>query len=491
MTAARDDDRLDEDYRRAVIDAGPPDEDTAPAIGEPAPDPTAAVRLLPALPRSFWTERREFTHIRDAAHSAGRSADLVFYATLARISGMVHHELRFDTGLGPGSLNFFTAGVDTSGIGKTSGMSVAQDLVAVPEYLQKPAEDMRPLFYDGLPLGSGEGLPESFMGTAHQELEGIVARDGTPKTEKIRKQVRHNAFVRVDEGEFLTKVGERSGSTIGSTIRTAWVGELLGQANASEDRMRIVPRGSYSLGMLFGYQLETAAPLLAEGAAGTPQRFIWCAGSDPHLPKTRVRHPGKLPVKLTTGVAFPKPLTGTMQADPVICDELWEANGAKVRGEVAVDQLNSHEPLMRSKLAALLAILAARDHITLDDWRLAGVCWETSCAVRDAVVEYGVARQSREAEQRERAKVGLQVRTEAAVSTVALTVQRFSATIERAVQKSDKRELTIGQARKALSSRDRGLDGFTEMFQAALELGASEGRFFVGPHSISAALRAV
>ena len=62
----------------------------------------------------------------------------------------------------------------------------------------------------------------------------------TGKREKIRAQTRHHAFFYADEGQVLTRLGDRKGSTIGESLRRAFNGETLGQTNASRDRTRRV-----------------------------------------------------------------------------------------------------------------------------------------------------------------------------------------------------------------------------------------------------------
>ena len=75
---------------------------------------------------------------------------------------------------------------------------------------------------------------------------------------------------------------------------------------------------------------------------------------------------------------------------PEINDELWQQNHAKVTGaEEDDDELDSHEPLMLSKLSALLCLLDGRNEVTLDDWALAKIMYATRRAVMDDLVEYG------------------------------------------------------------------------------------------------------
>ena len=80
---------------------------------------------------------------------------------------------------------------------------------------------------------------------------------------------------------------------------------------------------------------------------------------------------------------------------PEIKQALWDALKAKNELRITVNELDSHEPLMRCKLAALLCVLDGRMLVDRDDWRLAGLLWSVSCAVRDRLVEYGKQQQAR------------------------------------------------------------------------------------------------
>ena len=71
---------------------------------------------------------------------------------------------------------------------------------------------------------------------------------------------------------------------------------------------------------------------------------------------------------------------------------------------------------MRCKMAALLALLDRRGEVNVEDWQLAGVMWETSCGVRDAVLAIGQATANAEAEQKADLKVQIAERTAAVVS---------------------------------------------------------------------------
>lgn len=362
--------------------------------GHPGPETSSSNNSN--LPEQFW-KRDTHDHIRQAAWSRGRSADVVFYATLARLAAMVSPHARLDAGLGPGSLNLFVAIVGKSSSGKSTGTAVARELIAVPPYLTQAGK-----FRDGIGVGTGEGLAEAYMGYETRENFDLKP-DGKPaKAEKVRAQVRENVFVYIDEGQSLTQMVSRTGATIGPTLRSAWAGELLGQANAREETTRHLPAGSYALGMVIGYQPETAQPLLADAAPGTPQRFLWATATDPHVPQEQPRHPGPLRIDLTwsSGLAG-SPWTGVIGYADAIRRELWERNLARVRGETADDnELDAHASFMWCKVAALLAILDGRWNVDEEDWKLAKMVWDTSCAVRDDLVAWGKEKQRADAENR-------------------------------------------------------------------------------------------
>lgn len=344
------------------------------------------------LPAEFWN-RPVLQHIRQAAHAQGCSADVVLCATLARLSALVSHELRFDAGLGQGSLNLFVAAVGPSGVGKSTSTDAARSLLGVPQYLQDPDS-----FRDGISIGTGEGLAELYMGLRNVET---TKPNGQTKTEKVRAQVRNNAFVAIDEGQTLLKLLERSGATVGPTLRSAWVGATIGSANATADNTRYIPQRSYALGLVMGLQEATAQPLLADAATGTPQRFLWCSATNPDFPPEPPTHPGRLAVQLSddrwiAGSA----IEGTIEFADEIRVALWRHRVTKNRGEHVDPELDAHWPLMRCKVAALLAVLDRRLKVDADDWNLSGTVWDTSRAVRDNLIAWGETQRRVEAESR-------------------------------------------------------------------------------------------
>ena len=462
-----------------------PDDQPAEPGAEPA-EQTGPAPVPGLIPEEFWAARPELQHIRQAGHSRTRSGDVALLSVLTRLSSLVSHRIRADTGIaGFASLNLFGGIIGPSGIGKSTGVEVADLLLPAPEDLD---------FRDGLPLGSGEGLAEVFMGIVEEETGEVRKRGGTetPVTVTVRKQVRHNSFFYVDEGATITRLmKERSGSTLGETLRSAAVGQTLGQTNASKDTSRYIPSGSYSLGLLVGFQPETVAPLFDEVAEGTPQRFVWVQVIDPAIPDVPPPWPGELTAWRQAATAPPGTEASRfvlVSFDESIKAELRAADLAKVRGHLdpsEFNQLDSQAPVMRVKLASLLAILAGRRHVMPEDWRLAQLLWEASCATRDAVLEYSAAQRRAEQERRTTARIEEEVRVDHAKQLAE------GARADRAVERL---ALRLGalvheqgpQTRKAVRARIAGRDkkylsdaiAYAVLREWVVE---EDGRFVPGP----------
>jgi hypothetical protein len=415
------------------------------------------------LPPEFWASRPVLKQLQLAAHSRLVSADVVLYSVLTRLAALWPHQVKINNGIKDGaSANLFAAVVGPSGSGKTSGVGVARHLLSRPPWLDRDA------FADDRPLGTGEGIAEVYMGqksvpkldehgTPIQDLKGAV------KTEKVRAQVRHNALMHADEGEALAKLIERSGATVGETLRRAWVGGTIGQSNGRAETTRVVESGRYSLGMLIGFQPETAQPLLADSAAGTPQRFLWCWALDPSIPVEDVPDPGPLLDVWPAGTQAPEGgwLIGTAEVDlrpvtfvPSIIAELKPQVRAIATGELSLSPLDSHRPLMLVKLSTLLAQLDGRRNVTEADWALAHTVWETSRRVQDHLVSYGQAMAGKAAADRRAAHSAQELAVdEARADREQQHVERLALAVARLVQQEGR--LTAGAVRKRLNSRDR------------------------------------
>lgn len=392
------------------------------------------------LPDEFYEARDAHRRIRQAAHAINRSADVAFAGVLARVAALMPPDRPADTGIGsPASMNTFVALLGPSGSGKSSSKRVPRWLVPAP-----PGID----FAEYIPLGTGEGVAEVYMGEV-EITEGGTGR-GKGKTKTVREQVRGNALIYADEGERLIKtMFGRSGTTIGETIRTAWTGDTIGQFNGQKVNTRVIEEGKYSLGLIIGFQPETALPLFDDAAAGTPQRFLWFSTLDTTLPDEPPGWPPPLELPLLEN----RLRDHTITFDDTIRKELRIEDRARVMGELVPAPLDSHRPLTLVKTSVLLAILDNRAHVTREDWELAQVVWSTSCHVRDALVEAAARQRAQEEEVRTKQHVDRAVRAHKAVTTAERGVERVARRVANRVHDAD--GMTFGAVRKDLASRDR------------------------------------
>jgi hypothetical protein len=376
--------------------------------GTAASPPAADFPPLPNLPEEFWRARPELEHIRQAAWSRGCSPDALLHAVLARVASQCSPLLRLDAGLEPASLNYYAALLGGPGTGKTTANSTARGLVPAPMF---PGGGPVPWFLDSRPLGSGEGLAELFM--ERVSIEVADGKGGT-KQQKVRRPVRRGALVFADEGESLAvMMQQRSGSTIAEALRRGWMGETLGQSNASEETTRVVPPLSYSLGVVIGFQFEPAAVLLDRWRFGDPQRFCFATATDPTMPPEQPRWPG--PLHDPTELDWPGGVVFLAESEPIVVGfptavrtEIWHWRRRLVQGETVASALDEHWPLSRMKMAGLLALLAGRTEATEEDWALSAALWDTSCAARNAVLTYQRQRAAQAAQQKTESAVGRQ-----------------------------------------------------------------------------------
>ena len=441
------------------------------------------------LPEEFWSARPVFAHIRQAAHARTVSGDVALYSTLARLAALWPHRVRADTGVkDSASVNLYVAIVGPSGAGKSSGIGVASSLVPLPSWLRRGPADEHDPFSDDVPLGTGEGIAEAYIGTsshAVKQLDGngdplVYAtgeRAGQEKTknEKVRGQVRHNVLVHADEGESLARMLQRSGATVGETLRRGWAGATIGQQNGRTETTRIVKKGAYSLGLLIGFQRETCQELLADGAAGTPQRFLWAWATDPSIPRYRVPVPGVLAGVWGRGdgnhwlINGDAPDERPVTFDEPIRDELFDLHHGLSTGTLALPELDAHMPLSLVKVAVLLAQLEGRRHVTVEDWRLARIVWATSCRVRDHLVAYGITLRGKDAAARRAAYAGQEAAAEIARAEVrdAAEARRVAAVVEK-IEKwvIDSGGMARAEVRRRLTPANRAV--FEEALSAAV-----------------------
>lgn len=439
-------------------------------------DEESALNLPGLLPEEFWNARDVLKHIRKAAWAEGRSADPAFYGTVARLSGMKDHRINMRTGLmGRGSLNLYAAIVGDPGDGKTTGADAAVEMT--------PAKN--PDFRDCMPLGSGEGIAEVFMGWTDEETGNRVtkatktANVGDPEVVRVRKQVRHNAFFACDEGERLTQLSGRQGQTLEDTLRSAAMGGVLGSTNATEDRNRYVAKHSYSLGLLIGYQPSTVRQLLSGQGAGTPQRFFWSWAWDPKLPFERTANPGELALDPRIHDAGGDIDMGFPES---VRELIWRERVLRNQRKLQIGPFDGHRRLMTAKMAALLALLEGRFTVVEEDWELAEMVWTASCAVRDCLAERAKREMQAAKNEESRQKVQQAVLEHKAKRGADMDELRVAGNVARYVAAAGVGGITYSGINRKTASRDR------ELLEDAISLAITRGwvvedcgNFCVGP----------
>ena len=349
-----------------------------------APEDEGRIQKAPVLRAEFWDEHPVLGHVRDAAYSREVAPVALLACCLGRVAAYVPPSLHLPPIIGSKvPLCFLAANVAETGIGKGAASKVSAELMT-----------HRGSLPDSMPIGSGEGLYEAMFDWVEEP-----STNGK-KPNKDRKQVHHNAFFYIDEGEVLVAIAARSGSTLLPNLRSIFTGGPLGNTNASKDRKRFLDVGSYAYGIVIGTQATMAGNLLSDDqiAAGTPGRIFWAPLIDPTIPdrKDRPDWPGPLDWKPPT----PKELMPLAQSMPwaddfefndqakmnarfhvirvaeSIWDEISANHLARIRGEVEGDNLKGHALLVRVKIAALLCILCGFIEVTEQWWGLAGMLME-------------------------------------------------------------------------------------------------------------------
>ena len=375
----------------------------------------------PQLPEEFWSAHPTLTHVRQFAHYGVNSADAVLGAALVRLSAHLDPCVRIVTGVKrPLPLNTFVGIVGSAGTGKSSAYQASADLLDLkfgnPMDLDliAPADQCPP----ELPVGSGPGVAEAFMGTV------IDPGDPTMKT-KVRRQVRHKVLLHSDEGAGLVAgiIDTKRGQDIGPTLRAAWTGAVLGQANASAERTREVR--DYSLGLCVGFQLEALAALsTAEQLEyGTPQRFVYVSATDPTIPDDAPDDPGQLTVPLPHGpLRYDAELRVRARREALA---RARGDGGDVTGD---DMMQAHRPALVARCAALLVVLCdpGRTEINAGDVALAEMLLDTSARLHGIAMEWRREREASERERQLQGRISEQVATAVALDGRADNIARLN-----------------------------------------------------------------
>lgn len=306
---------------------------------------------LPHLPDDFYAAHHVLTCVQRAARAEQVSPDAVLLAVLGRVAATIP----VTATVNGRPLNLIVALVGHSGSGKSSSHRVARRLI--PD-IQTDR--------DGIGVGSGEGIAQAYL-----KKEG---------GENV--QVRDAVTFYVDEGERLLTLKKREGSTTLEAIRSAWDAETLGQANAHADTTRLLKANAYRFVMTVGLQPSFAAELLADKLAGTPQRFLWAAASDPGAPEVLPSWPGELAGRPAEVTKF----SLDAEVRRIVQGRRRQANVAGGHE----DPHESHATQLQLRVAAILAHLLddGSRFVTSTTWTTAAQIVENSRNVRQELLRY-------------------------------------------------------------------------------------------------------
>lgn len=410
------------------------------------------------IPNEFWEARPLLTQIRDEAHRALVSADVVLGCVLARAAALIHPSIKIPNYAArpAGSLNYFVAAIGPSGSSKSSAAAIAAQLIPNP---------LGERTWFGAPLGSGEGFIQSFLGNVETPNE-----KGKPLQTKT--QTRDGVLFTLDEGEALDQLSGRNGATLMPVLRSAWNGETLGQTNASQETKRFLPAHHYRAALIISFQTAYTEELLKGAGAGTPQRFIWLHAIDPTIPHTITNRSAIQPLGFIPPPPHPRVFDETqfdqvLTIDVTILEELEAKRAAAGRGDIDIQESQSHRDLLMMKTAGILAILDNRLNITRTDWNLANILADTSANVWQNCVNY----HTQTAAGREQSATTKFVRR--AVTTentlTANAVERCARTIAKKVWATSQ-PCTRRDLNHSLASRDRQLASVDEALEYAKNL---------------------
>lgn len=356
----------------------------------------------------------------------------VFFAVLLRVAASVgpHVQLPGVIG-GRASLNLLCAFVSPSGGGKGISDKVAR--------LAWPAPILE------LPIGSGEGIDETFT------LRGKESEDN----ERITA-----AIFNCSEIDILTGLESRQGSTILGKLKAFAMGEQLGSTNASKANSRNVPAHSYRGCLSVGAQPGHTGVIFKDTSGGTPQRFLWALTIDPHMPATSIPDPGPLDTTLPVWAPGPDGVVEIVYGHHEITKTIIGAHLARQRGEA--DALDGHAMLSRCKVAAVLAIMHGRSVVGEWDWQRSGEVMAVSNSTRDWILA--------EAQKAARAKVRARA-LDRAVGEEFYDASRLE-TVKRSLLGMLDRdgEQSGGDLRRRLGKREK-----RELFDQAMSLLEAEG----------------
>lgn len=289
------------------------------------------------LPDDFWDEPW-LQAVRQSALSSWRSPTAVLFALLARRATIIHPSIVLpDWGGSHVSLNLYVALVGKPGQGKSTSADVAARLMPDVGYTN--------VVKWGAVLSTSAGLVDAF----HQR---VPAADGSNKKDYVFiPGLALNAYS--DEAKALQVAGEQ-GERLNADLRAAFMGEGLGQLNATEELRRHAVKLQYRLTLIAGMQEPVADRLLLDLELGTPQRFLWASVSDPTVKRNAPPRPEPIEwPEVPYIVDMGKALRVVEFADGIY-DEVGDA--LFLAATEGVPELEEHRVVLTMKVAAILAL---------------------------------------------------------------------------------------------------------------------------------------
>lgn len=334
------------------------------------------------LPEAFWSSRKLFSHLRNAAWSAMASPEGVVLAALALIASRAMPNVKLGAPVGaPASLNHMFVLCGDSSDGKSTCRKVANRALKFAE------DDVRPHSFGP---SSGQGIGGQF--------QRLVKTAGQPP---VLVRTRWAAFAHVEESDTMSALLANKTNTIGADLRKGAFGEELSYGNIG-DTMTNIPEHGYRLIFWMCMQPELSEWLLGTSAGGLPQRFVWGCVRDPRI-VDGVTHPGLwdvlLPFEAKPDAMDVPRLDAVMSNTDRITGEIREAaRQRKLHGAQAGEEYDGHAMLNRFKIAGHIALADGRLAITDEDWDLSLMVMVASAAslrwVR-AVVAWAGAEEAR------------------------------------------------------------------------------------------------
>ena len=362
-----------------------------------------------ALPDVVWSASSVLSALRGDALSRGATPDAVLLGVLTRLSAAVHHRTRVEGDAGPASLNLFGVAVGRSGLGKSTAIELAREILPFPSECPDTSDDSVSPWIDELSMSTGQGISATYFGSRE---DTVVDPSGKPRKVKSQGFLRHNAMFTLDEGAVAVANTTTEGSNLTQVLCAAWKAERNGQANAAADRRRALPADTYAMGLYMGMQPGLMGPFLSDTISGLAQRmlFAW-AEPDPtgaeaakaaRRARIEARRKGRTGALASTPQGVASTVAWTYRSSaagergrtillPVdlalqLADEAVEVQHGLRERPVH----RTHDGLKRLKVAALLMLLHSAAEVTDDlggpdnysSWDLAGLIVDQSDVVR-------------------------------------------------------------------------------------------------------------